>query len=279
MLNTFYLLRNNIDRVLLATPDTRRARSEVAMKQISRLQIRRTPTGGAGPTGQQAPSGQMAQRRIPRTGGPPAEGGTAPPRMAKFAGRPRTPPTAGAPGGQMARAPSTLKITRSTDGPAGIRGPNLGARRAGPPKGGPRGPGGGRENRPQRRPREKKEAGDGAKQSTSIDDVDMGKALSDGMIHHLLRLQRKEWDRVPYEPTYKYGSLAAQQLIHEGKELFRGESPPVKIWSRLEERIGLVGMHNAEAHLKVRRVPDGDDAPFGMEDVQEIKEQPKKPVT
>lgn len=255
------------------------------MKQISRLQIRRTPTGSAGATGGPAPSAQMAQRRTSRENGPPtasaspAVGGAAPPRMAKFAARPRTPQVGGAPGGQMVRAPNTLKITRGpADGPAGMRGPNLGARRAGPPRGGPRGLGGGRENRPQRRPREKKEAGDNAKQSTSIDDVDYGKALSDGMIHHLLRLQRKEWDRVPYEPTYKHGSLAAQQLIHEGRELFRGESPPVKIWGRLEERIGLVGMHNAEAHLKVKRVPDGDDAPFGMEDAQEIKEESKTPA-
>jgi hypothetical protein len=89
------------------------------------------------------------------------------------------------------------------------------------------------------------------------------------MVHHLLRLQRKEWDRVPYEPKYAPGSFAAQELIHEGRELFRGEVPPVKVWGPLEKRIGVVGMFGAEAHLKVRRVPDGDDKPFGEEDAVE----------
>jgi hypothetical protein len=84
-------------------------------------------------------------------------------------------------------------------------------------------------------------------------------------VRHLLRLQRKEWDRTPYEPKYAPGSFAAQELIHEGRELFRGEAPPVKYWGKLEKRIGIVGMHGAEAVLKVRRVPDGDAAPFGQE--------------
>lgn len=52
-------------------------------------------------------------------------------------------------------------------------------------------------------------------------------------------------------------------MIHQGRELFRGEAPPVKIWGRLEKRIGVVGMHNAAAHLKVRRVTDLDDESLG----------------
>jgi hypothetical protein len=83
------------------------------------------------------------------------------------------------------------------------------------------------------------------------------------MIQHLLRLQRGQWDRKPYEPKYAPGSFAANQLIHQGRELFRGEAPPVKIWGRLEKAIGVVGMHNAEAHLKVRRVTDLDDESLG----------------
>jgi hypothetical protein len=106
---------------------------------------------------------------------------------------------------------------------------------------------------------------------TRISEIDPATLLSDGMAHHLMRLQRKEWDRVPYEPKYAPGSFAAQELIHEGRELFRGEAPPVKYWGRLEKRIGVVGMFGAEAHLKVKRVPDGDDAPFGQE-VEEVEE-------
>lgn len=92
------------------------------------------------------------------------------------------------------------------------------------------------------------------------------------MVHQLLRLQRKEWDRVSYEPKYAHGSFEANKLIHEGRELFRGESRPVKIWGRLERSIGVVGMFGAEAHLKVRRVPDGDAAPFGQEEIEDTKE-------
>jgi hypothetical protein len=75
------------------------------------------------------------------------------------------------------------------------------------------------------------------------------------MVQHLLRLQRKEWDRVPYEPKYAAGSLAANELIHAGRELFAGDAPPVKVWGRLEKTLGIVGMHGAEARLQVRRLP------------------------
>jgi hypothetical protein len=148
-----------------------------------------------------------------------------------------------------------------------MRGPNLAGRSAG--RGGPRGgkgPGGSREQGPKKRTRA---AGDGEDtQSTAYADIDASTTLSDGMVRHLLRLQRKEWDRVPYEPKYAPGSFAAQELIHEGRELFRGEVPPVKYWGKLEKRIGIVGMHGAEAHLKVRRVLDGDEAPFGQEPME-----------
>jgi hypothetical protein len=100
---------------------------------------------------------------------------------------------------------------------------------------------------------------------TSLADVSIGETISDSMKQQLLRLQRKEWDRVPYEPKYAEGSFAANELIHAGRELFKGEAPPVKIWGPLEHRIGVVGMFGAEAHLKVRRVPDGDAEPFGQE--------------
>lgn len=105
--------------------------------------------------------------------------------------------------------------------------------------------------------------------STKLADVELGDTISDAMIQQLLRLQRKEWDRVPYEPKYAKGSFAANELIHAGRELFKGESPPVKIWGPLEKRIGVVGMFGAEAHLKVRRVLDGDAEPFGQEVIEQ----------
>lgn len=74
---------------------------------------------------------------------------------------------------------------------------------------------------------------------------------------------------MPYEPKYTPGSFAANELIYKGKELFAGESPPVKVWGRLERKIGVVGMYNAEARLQIRRVPDGDEAPFGQEELDE----------
>jgi hypothetical protein len=159
----------------------------------------------------------------------------------------------------MARAPAQLKLARNTGKPnakaGGRRGPNLGGRdrKAG-------GASGGRENAPRKRDRK---AGDQGDQNINPADVKIETTLSDGMVQHLLRLQRKEWDRKAYEPKYAPDSFAANQLIHAGREFFRGEAPPVKIWGRLERRIGVVGMHNAEAHLKVRRVTDLDDESLG----------------
>lgn len=76
-------------------------------------------------------------------------------------------------------------------------------------------------------------------------DVRVEDTLSDGMVQHLLRLQRKEWDRVPYEPKYAHGSKAATDLVAAGKKLFEGEKPAKKKWTRLDRAIGIVGMHGA----------------------------------
>jgi hypothetical protein len=237
-----------------ANPNSRRARSAVALDQITRLQARRVPSPAA-PTQQAAyPAGGLKISRVP--GDVPARGG--------------------APGGPMVRAPSQLRLRRATPGgaaapgggpggPRGPRGPNLRGRDGKPGVGGSRG-----ERGPKKRERK---AGGEAKQ-TAAADVKPETTLSDGMVQHLLRLQRKEWDRVPYEPKYAIGSFAANELIHAGRELFKGEAPPVKVWGRLEKQIGVVGMFGAEAHLKVRRVPDGDAAPFGQEQEEEFASAP-----
>ena len=73
--------------------------------------------------------------------------------------------------------------------------------------------------------------------------------LSDAMVQHLLRLQRKEWDRVAYEPMYaqrQEGELspAALELIEAGKKLFQGEPPKaLSEPGRLERRLQIAGMH------------------------------------
>ena len=183
--------------------------------------------------------------------------------MARFGARPTTTHGSAPPeGGRMVRAPNMFRNRNNANATVGGArgGPNLRGRAGG--KGGDRG----KDRAPKKR--EKGKGGD-AGPSTKMSEIDPATTLSDGMIHNLMRLQRKEWDRVPYEPKYALGSFAAQELIHEGRELFRGESPPVKIWGRLEKTIGVVGMFGAEAHLKVRRVPDGDHAPFGQEEAEE----------
>ena len=222
-----------------ANPNSRKARSATALDQITRLQARRDPSA---PTQQAArPAGALKITR---------QAYDAPART-------------GAPTGPMVRAPAQLRLRRATPGGApgapggGPRGPNLRGRDGKAGAGGSRG-----EKGPKRRERK---AGGGAKEASAVD-VKLDATLSDGMVQHLLRLQRKEWDRVPYEPKYATGSFAANELIHAGRELFKGEAPPVKIWGRLEKQIGVVGMFGAEAHLKVRRVPDGDAAPFGQEE-------------
>ena len=176
------------------------------------------------------------------------------------------------PSGQMARAPSKLRITRNTTVGSMRGGPNLRGR-DGNARGGQKGragPGNRGDGGPKRRERDR-ESGD-APLITSVAETDPSSTLSDGMVHHLLRLQRKEWDRVPYEPKYAQGSFAANELIHAGRELFKGESPPVKLWGPLEQRIGVVNMFGAEAQLQVRRVQDGDAEPFGQEVLDEEEE-------
>lgn len=165
------------------------------------------------------------------------------------------------PPGPMAHVPAQLKLARNTGrgGNATVgsrRGPNLRGR-DGKPGGGASGS---REQGPKKRERK---AGEDDGKKINAADVKTETTLSDGMVQHLLRLQRGEWDRKPFEPKYAPGSFAANELIHAGRELFRGEAPPVKIWGMLEKRIGVVGMHNAEAHLKIRRVTDLDDELLG----------------
>lgn len=194
-------------------------------------------------------------------------------RFARNAAGPRTTRGSAPPQGQMVRAPSTLRITRTAAGGA-ARGPNapglnLRGRDAGRPRTG--GKAGGKGNNRGEGGPKKRERNSGGDESigTTLADVDLKDTISDGMMQQLLRLQKKEWDRVPYEPKYAKGSFAANELIHAGRELFKGESPPIKIWGPLEKRIGVVGMFGAEAHLKVRRVPDGDAEPFGQEVLEE----------
>lgn len=137
----------------------------------------------------------------------------------------------------MVRAPANLRITRGAPG-SGPSGPNLRGR-SGP--GGKRSGAGGRESAPKRR---EKKAG-GPKRKRGPQDLKVEDTLSDGMVQHLLRLQRKEWDRVPYEPKYAQGSEATKELIEAGKKLFQGEEPTVKVPGPLEKRLGIAGMHGA----------------------------------
>jgi hypothetical protein len=150
----------------------------------------------------------------------------------------------------MVRAPAQLRVTRNAPNVKKNIGPNLRGRNAGG-KGGNRGGGA-------RAPKKREGKGGGKKGPDPArlgEDVTLEHGLSDGMVQHLLRLQRKEWDRVPYEPKYAPGSFAANELIHAGRELFRGEAPPVKVWGHLEKKLNIVGMHGAAAHLQVRRMP------------------------
>ncbi|KAF9699621.1 hypothetical protein EKO04_002235 [Ascochyta lentis] len=248
-----------------ANPDSRKARSANALNQITRLGANRRiqPGGlakGSFPSGQV--DGQMARRAPPRA---PSQGGAARAEGGLKITREMVGPAQGSEGARpparMARAPAQLKLARNTgrggNSTVGAkRGPNLRGR-DGKPGGGASGS---REQGPRRR--ERKSGEEGAKKINAAD-VKIETTLSDGMVQHLLRLQRGEWDRKPYEPKYAPGSFAANELIHAGRELFRGEAPPVKTWGMLEKRIGVVGMHNAEAHLKVRRVTDLDDDSLG----------------
>lgn len=179
----------------------------------------------------------------------------------------------------MVRAPSALRITRDagpSSGPPRRGGPNLRGR--GGPPGAPRGgPNRGGEAGPKRR--ERSDGGDGGGDAPRVDqDVIEPNQIDSSTMQLLYRLQRQQWDRKPYTPKYAPGSFEANELIHAGRELFKGESPPVKVWGNLERTLNIVGMHGAEAHLKVRRVPDGDNMPFGKEHDNLLEQQPKEPI-
>ncbi|KAF1944140.1 hypothetical protein EJ02DRAFT_442875 [Clathrospora elynae] len=281
-------------------PSARKARSANAFQQIASLQNRRIVPGALGKGS--FPSGQTARRnpRSPRTqadeygfipeDSPADAQPAARPRLARNAASPAFARGPAPPPGQMVRAPSTLRISRTPvggnmGGPGLGGGPNLRARdRGGAGAGSGKQRGGPGNSRGDRGPkkRDKKQSGGGARQATSITEISPADEMSDAMIQQLLRLQRKEWDRVPYEPKYAQGSFAASELIHAGRELFKGESPPVKVWGPLERRIGVVGMFGAEAHLKIRRVADGDEKPFGQEpeedEVYEVQSVEKQEV-
>ena len=234
-------------------------------------------------------------RRVPTgasTGRPGAQttSGTSPPPGAKII-TPRKPfvrKDAGGAPGTMIRAPSTLKITRDA-GPPGGRpsgGPNLRSRGKGPGSSFPTRGGGlpknrGDEHRPPKRERAARggENNTGGAPKLDQDSVEP-KAIEESLMQTLYRMQRNQWDRKPYEPKYAAGSFAANELIHAGRELFKGESPPVKVWGKLEKTLNIVGMHGAAAHLQVRRVPDGDAMPFGKEHENLLEtqknEDPKK---
>lgn len=234
-----------------AKPDTRKARSALALSQISRLGANRRAGGlakGSFPSGQRTAQPARGPSERP-------EGALKITREAYGPAQPRT----DAPPGVMARAPARLRLSRppssadSTSSPGNAtvgsrRGPNLRARE------GKQRSTNANDKGPKRRTKD--DSDEGAVLNPA--DVKLDSVLSDGMVQHLLRLQRGEWDRKPYVPKYAPGSFEASQLVHAGRELFRGEAPPVKIWGMLEKRIGVVGMHNAEAHLKVRRVPVND---------------------
>ncbi|KAF1932375.1 uncharacterized protein M421DRAFT_417094 [Didymella exigua CBS 183.55] len=242
-----------------ANPDSRRARTANALSQITRLGANRR-TAGIQPGG-------LAKGNFPsgQTDGQPGRG---PPRVRPEGSLKITREATGPEGarrgapqpGAMARAPAQLKLSRNSGSRAGSnasvggrRGPNLRGRDEKP---------GGPGNRSRDGPNKRTGSG-GDEERVDARDIKFENTLSDGMVQHLLRLQRGQWDRKPYEPKYAPGSFAANQLIHQGRELFRGEAPPVKIWGRLEKTIGVVGMHNAEAHLKVRRLTDLDDESLG----------------
>ncbi|CAI6272130.1 unnamed protein product [Periconia digitata] len=225
-------------------PSPRRVRDANAASAIDSLQRQRAPprTPGTGPPSSAASNGKILTlrkpliSRLPGVGAPRTAGGD------KTNGN-RAP-------GPLVRAPSQLRITRTTGTTGNSPGGGPGGRRTRP-----RGSGGDK-SEPSARKRKpaSAETPTEAGQDKSIESF-----VSDGLLQQLLRLQNKEWEKRPYEPKYAKDSFAANELIHAGRELFRGDAPDVKIWGRLEKKIGVVGMHGAEAALEVRRVVDEND--------------------
>ncbi|KAF2634150.1 hypothetical protein P280DRAFT_512105 [Massarina eburnea CBS 473.64] len=244
---------------------TRRARNATAGARINSLQNHTTslqdrrplPRGGglaggvfiagSDPTAESSPSASSAS-----SSSSPAPRARMVPIHKTFA----MGPTAGTPGapagppGTMIRAPSKLRITRNSQ--VGQRAGGVNLRGRGPSSSSR----GGQEREPKKREGQANSKNKGTSLADMIEEAKVEDYISDGALQHLLRLQRKEWDRVPYEPKYTQGSLAANELIHMGRELFRGDCPDVKVWGRLEKTIGVVGMHGAHARLKVKRVVD-----------------------
>lgn len=248
---------------------TRKARAETALRQINNLQARRAAVGDAA-----RGSFSSRQPNMRRTIQPSSRPQDRPARTQVLPPTSRLPRNTAPPGAQMIRAPSKLRITRDPgrQGPPnspnsrrreGNRGPGgAPARSTGQRSGGanPKGP--------EKRSKQTSEDTAGPR-TANFAEIPASQTLSDGMVHNLLRLQRKEWDRVPYEPKYALNSFAANELIHLGRELFRGESPPVKVWGPLEKKIGVVGMFGAEKTLKIRRVVNDEAQPSNDEFDQE----------
>lgn len=220
----------------------RRSRTVQAVNNITSLQHRRPLPKSAGLAGGSFPGGSSSEQEGVADGvntkAPPGPKILVPKRplisrQVAASGRP-------APQAAMARAPPQLRVTRRAPNEKNA-GPNLRGRNSTAVKG------------PKKRDTRK---GKSDKSTLMRRDGPISDDLSDSMVQQILRVQRKEWDRVPYEPKYAPGSFAANELIHTGRELFRGEAPPIKVWGRLEKTLGIVGMHGAAATLQVRRVPE-----------------------
>ncbi|KAF2750651.1 hypothetical protein M011DRAFT_178103 [Sporormia fimetaria CBS 119925] len=211
-------------------PGTRQIRNRAAVGKVVNLLSPQTNTAQSGkPT--------MARRSPGVQGRPLIRREFVGPRTTE--GQGQGAPGSAPPAGKMVRAPTQLRITRDPTGP---RDGAPGARTGGPNLRGRRPPGGARPGQPGSRRREQRPQRQGPPKQAqdTIEDE-----LSDGMVKQLLRLQRKEWDKVPYEPKYAKGSPAALELLEAGKKLFEGEKPKVKteLERKLERTIGVVGMH------------------------------------
>ena len=148
----------------------------------------------------------------------------------------------------MVRAPPQLRLTRNM--PVSHGTPAPGARRATglrrrdrdaaeTPRRRPAGAS--RENVPRsRRGAATRQRDEGEEASEKLED-----SLTDGMVAHLLRLQKKEWDRIPYEPMYYKDSPAIKDVVELGNTLFQGEEPRRKKAGRLEWTLGIQNMHGA----------------------------------
>ncbi|KAF2186907.1 hypothetical protein K469DRAFT_629639 [Zopfia rhizophila CBS 207.26] len=228
--------------------ETRRTRSASAFKKVTGLQNKPLGIGRAGVF----PRGQFLRKSDDSNGN---DIGSAPghsegdavnsrPLVRKHSVGPgkmaiRRTPTGASPPGTMVRAPTTLRINRNARGPA-TGGPNLRGREGFGPRP-TRTVNRGTESGPKRRERKKESEGPmSVQKEDKIED-----RLSDGMVQQLLRLQRKEWDRVSYEPMYSPGSKAATELLEAGKKLFEGEFPTKKKPGRLEHVLGIQNMHGA----------------------------------